>query len=102
GWFRLLVAAAAVVGAAEVVLASAGVVSAADGAAGVTTASVSCTGRAAGVADAASGAAMLVTLFRVARYPPTPAAPMQAAASAAKVRRFETMKNLSPSGTDTS
>ena len=97
----MLAGAGVVVGAAEVVLASADDASAEGGAAGVITASVSCTGRTAGIADAvaASGA---VTLFRVARYPPAPAAPIQAEASAAKVRRFETMSNLSPSGTDTS
>jgi hypothetical protein len=71
----------------------------------LTVASVSCTGLEgladAGVADgdvadgdaaAASGAAILATLCRVARYPPAPAAPIQARASAAKARRFESMK----------
>src|SRR5262245_54919483 len=67
----------------------------------VTSASVSCTGRAVGSTEAAEAwdAAMSVTLCRVARYPPAPAAPIQAVASAAKARRFGTMNNLSPSGT---
>lgn len=69
-------------------------------AAALTAASVSCTGFAFGTAEAAdiSGAAMLATFCLVARYPPTPAAPIQAAASAAKTRRFKPIENLSPYG----
>jgi len=69
-------------------------------AAGLTEASVSCTGFGFGTTEAAaaSGAAMLVTFCLVARYPPTPAAPIQAAASATKARRFKPMENLSPYG----
>jgi hypothetical protein len=73
---------------------------AADGgaAAGLTDASVSWTGLAFDTADAAaaSGAAMLATFCLVAKYPPTPAAPIQAAASAAKAKRFKPIENLSP------
>src|SRR5262249_28949648 len=38
------------------------------------------------------------TFCLVAKYPPTPAAPIQAAASAAKARRFKPIENLSPYG----
>jgi hypothetical protein len=101
GSVRLL--AGALVGAAAGVEAGAAEASlAADGgvAAGLIEASVSCTGFGFGTTEAAaaSGAAMLVTFCLVARYPPTPAAPIQAAASAAKARRFKPMENLSPYG----
>jgi hypothetical protein len=73
-------------------------------AAGLTEASVSWTGFGFGTAEAAaaSGAAMLVTFCLVARYPPTPAAPIQAAATAAKARRFKPMKTCLLTGTATS